>query len=90
LDEKVQHNLESTFTCKHEGLLTEYGGSKVMLSHDANGLGTVKFAQLVLICKLGEEYHPPDGLASKLRAVTSQVLVNGKGDSAVNASQAKM
>ena len=34
LVEQVQHDLERSFTCKHEGELTEYVGSKLTFSQD--------------------------------------------------------
>ena len=59
LVEQVQKDLEEAFTCKQEGELVEYVGSKLTLTRDSTGLGTVKFTQPVLVCKLEEEYMPP-------------------------------
>jgi len=78
------------FTCKREGELAEYVGSKLTLTRDSTGLGTVQFTQLVLVCKLEEEYMPPEGMASKAPAVTGQVLVKGDDDGAIQESVAKM
>jgi hypothetical protein len=56
LVEQVQRDLEKSFTCKREGELTEYVGSKLTFSRDDNGKGTVKFMQPVLIKKIHDEY----------------------------------
>ena len=37
LVEQVQRDLEKAFTCKHEGALTEYVGSKLSITHDTEG-----------------------------------------------------
>jgi hypothetical protein len=60
LVEKIQQDLEKTFTCKQKGKNTKYVGvgSKITIDQDSNGLGSVKFMQLVLVHKLVEEYQP--------------------------------
>ena len=88
--EQVQKDLEEAFACKREGELTEYVGGKLTFTRDITGLGTVKFMQPVLVCKLEEEYMPPKGMASKTPAVAGQVLVKGNGDGAIQESIAKM
>ena len=65
LVEQVQQDLEQAFTCKHEGELTEYIGSKLAFNRNGNGMGIIKFTQLVLLQKLIEEYKPPDSHVSK-------------------------
>ncbi len=65
-------------------------GSKLVLSRDESGLGTVKFMQPVLEQKLEEEYAPPNGEASKTPAVAGQVLVKGDSDGTVKESMVKM
>ena len=37
LVEQVQHDLEKAFTCKCDGTLTEYVGSKLSITRDAEG-----------------------------------------------------
>ena len=88
--EQAQQDLVRSFTCKCEGELTEYVGSKLTLSRDDSGLGMVKFTQLVLVWKLEEEYTPLNGVASKIRVVVGQVLVKGDGDWKVQESMAKI
>ena len=75
MDEQVQRDLEEAFRCKREGELMEYVGSKLTLTQDSTGLGTVQFMQQELVRKIEEEYTPPKGMASKTQAVTGQVLV---------------
>jgi hypothetical protein len=90
LVEQVQRDLEKSFTCKREGELTEYVGSKLTFSRDDNGKGTVKFTQPVLIKKINDEYKLTDGPVSKTPAVASQVLVKGDGEGTVTSDQMKM
>ena len=90
LVEQVQHDLEKAFMCKREGVLTEYVGSKLTISHDKMGRGTVKFTQPVLINKLCDEYKVPEGPVSKTPAVPGQVLVKGDDDGTVSAETLKM
>ena len=90
LVEQFQCNLEQAFTCKCEGELAKYVGSTLTITHDSNGLGTVKFMKPVLACKLVEEYKPAQGPASKTPAIASQVLMKGDSDRAVVEAQAKM
>ena len=82
--------MEKAFTCKREGELTEYVGSKLAIKHDAGGKGTVRFTKPVLIKKLNEEYKMPKGPVSKTPAVAGQVLVKGDGDSTVSDDTIKM
>ena len=65
-------------------------GSKLDLYRENSGLGRVKFTQPILVRKLEEEYTPSDGIASKMPAVSGQVLVQGGGDGMVQESIAKM
>ena len=60
LVEQVQCDIEKSFTCKRKGELTEYEGSKLTISCDDNGKGTVKFTQPVLIKKRNDEYKMSD------------------------------
>jgi hypothetical protein len=90
LVEQVQRDLEKAFTCKHEGELTEYVGSKIMFRRDAGGRGTVRFTQPVLIKKLNEEYEVPEGPVLKTPVVAGQVLVKGDGDGTVSGDTIKM
>ena len=50
----------------------------------------VKFIQPALVHKLVEEYQVTDGPASKIPAVTRQVLVKGNNSGAIVKAQAKM
>ena len=43
LVEQVQQDLEQAFTCKLEGELTEYVGSKLTFNCDTRGKGTIRF-----------------------------------------------
>ncbi len=90
LVEQVQRDLVTTFTCKCEGELTEYVGSKLAFSCDDNGKGTVKFMQPVLIKKINDKYKMTDGLVSKTSAVAGQVLVKGDGEGTVTSDQIKL
>jgi hypothetical protein len=90
LVEQVQHNLEKAFTCKCEGELTEYVGSKLTFTRDDDGKGTIKFTQPVLIKKLNEEYKISDGPVSKMPAVAGQVLMKGDREGTVSLEQIKM
>ena len=80
LVEQVQRDLEKAFTCKREGVLTEYVGSILSITRDDEGHGTVKFTQPVLIKKLKDAYEVPEGPISKTPAVAGQVLVKGDDD----------
>ena len=71
---EVQQDLEKAFTCKREGELTKYVGSKHTFNRDQNSLGMVKFMQPVLVQKLLEEYKSSECPASKTPAVAGQVL----------------
>jgi hypothetical protein len=90
LVEQVQQDLEKAFMCKREGELTEYVGRKLTIMHEAEGRGTVKFTQPVLIKKLNEEYKVPEGPVSKTSAVAGQVIVKGDGDGTVSGDTIKM
>ena len=90
LVEKVQQDLETAFTCKCEGKLTKYVGSKITINRDSTSLGMVKFTQPVLVHKILEEYKLLTGPASKTPAIMGQVLKKGDGDGAVAEAQAKM
>jgi hypothetical protein len=90
LVEQVKRNFEKALTCKREGELTEYVGSKLTLNHDNEGRGMIKFTQPVLIQKITDEYKVPEGPASKTPAVAGQVLVKGDGKCTVSDEQARM
>ena len=45
LVEKVQQDLEKAFTCKGEMEMTKYVRSKITITPNSTGLGTVKFMQ---------------------------------------------
>jgi hypothetical protein len=83
LIKQVQCELEKAFMYKHEGELTEYMGSKIMITRNNTGLRTVQFTQLVLLHKLIKKYKPLDGPASKTPAVAGQVLMKVDGNRAV-------
>ena len=70
--------------------MTEYVGSKLTLTRDDDGKGTIQFTQPVLIQKLKEEYTVPDGPVSKTPAVAGQVLIKGDGEGTVSLEQSKM
>ena len=65
-------------------------GSKLTIARDSNGLGTVKFMQPVLVCRLVKEYKPAQGPASKMPAIAGQILIKADSDRAVVEAQAKM
>jgi len=90
LVEQVQQDLEEAFTCKCEGELTEYVGSKLTFNCNTKGKGPIKFTQPVLIQKLSDEYKVPEGPASNMLAVAGQVLVKGDGDGTVSNEKVKM
>ena len=69
----VQHGLEKAFMCKHEGVLIDYVGGRIMISHDINSVGTVLFIQPVLAHKLVEEYKPTAGPAINTPVDAGQV-----------------
>ena len=87
--DKVQRDLESAFTCKREGELSEYVGSKITIQRGKDGLGTVKFTQPVLIQKLEDEYKLTGGSAPRLPAIAGQVLIKGKGTGIVDRERVK-
>ena len=89
LVDRVQRDIESVFTCKREGELSKYVGSKIMIQRDEDRMGTVKFIQPVLIQKLEDEYKLTGGSASKLLAVAGQVLVKGDGTGTVDREHIK-
>ena len=66
--EQIQLDLEAKFTCKREGRLKEYVGSKIDLSRDENGLGKAKFTQPVLVQKLQDEFDLSGGRVPKTPA----------------------
>ena len=57
----MKSNLSNMFVYKADGLVKEFLGSKIDLSRDANGLGTAKFTQPVLVQKLFDEYQVEAG-----------------------------
>jgi len=61
LVDKVQQDLEWTFTCKCQVKFTKCVGSKITIDRASNSLGTVKFMQPVLVHKLVEENKLMDG-----------------------------
>ena len=77
--EQIQLDLEAKFTCKREGPLREYVGSKIDLSRDENGLGKAKFTQPVLVQKLQDEFDLSGGRVPKTPAAPGQELVKGDG-----------
>ena len=82
--ERMQRDLENKFTCKREGVMTEYVGSKLDMTRGPNGLGRVKFTQPVMVKKLGEVYDElPKGRAMRTPAVAGQVLRQGDGSGAI-------
>jgi hypothetical protein len=89
LVEQVQRDLEKAFTCKCEGVLTEYVGSKLSITRDAEVHRTIKFTQPVLVKKLKDEYNVPEGPVSKTPAVAGQVLIKGD-DAGTEPNDAKM
>ena len=81
LGKMAQPDLKKAFMCKYKGEFTKYMGSKIAITitHNNTGLGTVKFTQPVLVCKLLEEYKPSGGPASKTPAITVQKLIKRDG-----------
>ena len=77
--ERIQQDLESKFTCKREGPLKEYVGSKIDLSRDENGLGKLKFTQPVLVQKLQDEFDLSEGRIPKTPAAPGQELIKSNG-----------
>ena len=76
----MKKDLGEAFVCKAEGPLKEFVGSKIDLSRDANGLGTAKFTQPVLVQKLADEYHVEVGAKPPTTpANAGLVLVKGDG-----------
>jgi hypothetical protein len=65
-------------------------GSKLTITRDKEGRGTVKFIQLVLIKKLSDKYEVPEGPVSKTPAVVGQVLIKGNDDSTMSENIIKM
>ena len=82
--------MEQAFTCKREGELTKYMGSKLTFFHNDEGKGTIKFTQPVFIKKLNEECKVPDGPVSMTSAVAGQVLIKGDGEGTISQEQMKM
>ena len=70
---------KKAFTCKCKGELKEYIRSKVDLTCNKNGLGTVKVTQPVLVQKLEESFHMTGGRNPKTPTLAGQVLVRGDG-----------
>lgn len=85
---KVESKIMSIFECKSEGEVTEYVGSKIEITRNEDGLGTVKFTQPVLIQKLKDEYDVPDGRAPNTPAREGQILVRGDGSGQLSAADA--
>ena len=75
----MEADLNKAFACKSEGRLTEYVGSKVDMTRDENGLGTIKITQPVLVQKLEETFDVKGGRDPKTPALAGQVLVRGDG-----------
>lgn len=86
--QEVESKIMSVFECKSEGEVTEYVGSKITITRDDEGLGTVKFTQPVLIQKLKDEYDVPEGRAPNTPAREGQVLVRGDGSGQLSAADA--
>ena len=76
---EMEADLKKAFTCKSEGELKDYVGSKVDLTRDGNGLDTVKVIQPVLMQKLEESFDVAGDKNLKTPALVGQVLVRGDG-----------
>jgi hypothetical protein len=85
--ERIQQDLESKFTCKREGPLKEYVGSKIDLSRDENGLGKLKFTQPVLVQKLQDEFDLSEGRIPKTPAAPGQELIKSNGGNDLHGKQ---
>ncbi len=75
----MEADLNKAFTCKSEGKLTEYIGSKVDMTRDKNGLGTIKITHPVLVQKLEETFDVKGGRDPKTPALVGQVIVRRDG-----------
>ncbi len=71
---EIEEDLAKEFVCKCKEELNMYVGSKVDLTIDKNGLGTVKITQPVLVQKLEESFDVAGGKKLKTPAVVGQVL----------------
>ena len=71
----MEADLKKAFACKSEGRLKEYVGSKVDMTRDENGLGTIKVTQPVLVQKLEESFDVAGGRDPRTLALAGQVLV---------------
>ena len=63
-------------------------GSKIDVTRDEDGLGTVRFTQPMLKQKLKDEYDVADGRAPNTPAREGQVLVRGDGSGQLSAAEA--
>ncbi len=71
----MEADLKKAFACKSEERLIEYAGSKVNMTRNKNGLGTIKVTQPVLVQKLKEIFDGTGGRDPKTPALAGQVLV---------------
>ncbi len=70
---EMKADLKKVFACECKGELKEYIGSKVDLTCNKNGLGTVKVTQPVLVQKLEESFDVAGGRNPKTPALVGQV-----------------
>jgi hypothetical protein len=56
---RVKREISALFVCKDEGALVEYVGAKLNFSRDADGIGTMKVTQPVLVDKLRDMFGEP-------------------------------
>ena len=77
---EMEADLKKVFVCKCKGELKGYIGSKVDLTRNKNGLGTVKVTQPVLVQKLEESFDVAEGKNLKTSVLVSKVLVRGDGN----------
>ena len=81
--DQMNLDLKDAFNCKSKGGLKEYMGSKIDITRNNDGLGTVKVTQPVLVQKLEDEFDLPSGKAPRTPASAGQVLVRGDGSGAI-------
>ena len=81
----MKKDLSKAFVCEAEGPLKEFVCSKIALSRDANGLGTAKFTQPMLVQNLVDKYQvEADEKPPKTPANAGLVLVKDDGSWPLN------
>lgn len=75
---RVKTDIGRKFICKDEGKLLEYVGAKCDFTRNADGIGTMKITQPVLVQKLEDIYGKPKKPVIT-PAVAGQELIRGDG-----------